>query len=151
TLGLLAALPAIALADAANPRSVTVEKDGLTVTLSGTWTWPAKTMPCGPGTSSNRAVGWAADWGDGFTGNFVHSKDSAASVGFHMGSATDNKVKVSSANNGLGDCGTGSSGPATGTFGGLTHTYAKSGTYDACVVLYDVHYEWDHGKLQLRD
>lgn len=151
SLGLLAALPAIALADAANPRSVTVEKDGLTVTLSGTWTWPSRTMPCGPGTSSNRAVGWAADWGDGFTGNFVHSKDSPSNVGFHMGTASDKAVKVSSANNGLGDCGTGSSGPATGTFQGLTHTYATSGTYDACVVFYDVHYAWDHGKLVVRD
>ncbi len=113
-LGLSIALPGLVLADAANPRSVTVEKDGLDVTLSGTWTWPAKTMPCGPTSASHRAVGWAADWGDGFTGNFVHSKDAWPTVGYHMGSATDNTVKVSSANGGLGDCGTGTSGETSG-------------------------------------
>ena len=64
-----------ALADAGDPLpDVTVTRDGMTVTLSGTWVWPEQHDPCGPGTSANRAAGWAADWDDGFTGNFVKSK-----------------------------------------------------------------------------
>lgn len=151
TLGLGIALPGIAFADAGKPTAVNVVTNGLTVTLSGTWSWPEKTMPCGPGTATNRSAGWAADWGDGFAGNFVRAFGQASNVGYHMGTSSDNTVRVSSANGDRGDCGTGSSGAAFGTFQGLSHTYASEGTYTACVVIYDVRYDTDHGAIVLKD
>jgi uncharacterized repeat protein (TIGR01451 family) len=97
--------------------------------------------PCGPGTNSNRVVGWAVQWGDGFTGNRVLSRGSNPAAYFNVGTASDNAVHHSDANSGLGDCGTATSGPASGTWGPISHAYSRSGTYTACVVLYDVHYK----------
>lgn len=129
------------LADAPDPATIDVTADGLTVTVSGTWVWPEQDEPCGPGTRTNRAAGWAADWGDGFAGNFVQSRDAPKGTGFHMGGPTDNLVYRSDANDGRGDCGTGlPGGGVAGAWGPLSHTYAEPGTYTLCVVTYDVHY-----------
>ncbi|MFO1541464.1 MAG: hypothetical protein ACKOTZ_13655 [Chloroflexota bacterium] len=139
--GFLLAGAASVLADAPDPATIDVETDGLTVTVSGSWTWPEQDAPCGPGTRTNRAAGWAADWGDGWTGNVVQSRDAPAGTGFHMGGATDNVVYRSAANGGLGDCGTAiPGGGVTGTWGPLSHTYAEPGSSTLCVVAYDVHY-----------
>src|SRR4051794_12672395 len=122
--------------------SVSVTTSGLTATLSGTWSWPEQKSPCGPGTGPNRAAGWAVQWGDQSTRNSVLSKGSNPKKYFHVGTATDNTVYHSSANSGLGDCGTAAAGkPAAGTWGAISHTYAQAGTYTACVVIYDVHYD----------
>ncbi len=121
--------------------SVSVTTSGLTATLSGTWNWSELKSPCGPGTGPDRAVGWAVQWGDRSTGNSLLSKGSNPKQYFHVGTATDNTVQHSAANSGLGDCGTAPSGStAAGTWGPITHTYAHEGTYTACVVIYDVHY-----------
>jgi hypothetical protein len=116
----------------------------LTVALSGTWTWAEQKAPCGPGTGANRAAGWAIQWGDGFTGNRVLAKGTRPATYFDPGTATDNGVQHSDANSGLGDCGTATSGPASGTWGPIAHTYAQPGTYTACVVIYDIHYRNVH-------
>src|SRR5262245_66137564 len=66
-----------ALAGSGTPTdSVSVSTNGLTATLSGNWSWPEMKSPCGPGTSSNRAAGWAVQWGDPVNGNRVLSKGS---------------------------------------------------------------------------
>ncbi len=145
--GLLLAGTGAVFADAADPATIVVEQDELTVTVSGTWFWPGRSAPCGPGTSANRATGWAADWDDGFTGNFLHAKDAPSGVGYHMGGAADNTVYRSAANGGLGDCGVAVPGGVAGEWGPLSHTYAEPGIYELCVVTYDIHYTWDHGDL----
>jgi len=144
--GFLLAGAASVLADAPDPATIDVETDGLTVTVSGTWVWPEQDDPCGPGTRTNRAAGWAADWGDGWTGNFVQGKDAPRGTGFHMGGPTDNVVYRSDANDGRGDCGSAlPGGGVTGSWGPLSHTYAEPGTYELCVVTYDVHYTMTGG------
>lgn len=130
-------------ADSADPVTIDVQQDGLTVTLSGTWKWLEKSAPCGPGTLTNRATGWQADWDDGFTGNPVPSRRGPIGLFYHMGSPTDNLVYRSSANDGRGDCGVAApSGPGVvGTWGPISHTYAEPGEYNVCVLMYDVRYK----------
>lgn len=141
-----------AAADSADPLTIDVQQDGLTVTLSGTWVWTSRTAPCGPGTSSNRAVGWQADWDDGFAGNPVPSKRGPAGLIYHMGTATDNTVYRSAANGGLGDCGVARvGGGVTGTWGPISYTYAQPGVYRVCVLMYDVRYSGTGGSIILRD
>jgi hypothetical protein len=121
--------------------AISVTRSGLSVTLQGTWSWPDVSAPCGPGTPGGHAAGWAVQWGDGFTGNRVLAKGSKPPGSyFSVGTATDDAVHLSTANGGLGDCGTAASGPASGTWGPIAHTYAQPGTYTACVVIYDVQY-----------
>jgi hypothetical protein len=131
-----------AFAGAGTPTgAVTVSTSGLTATLSGTWSWSEQKSPCGPGTAADRAAGWAVQWGDRTTGNSVLKKGSKPQTFFHVGTATDNTVYHSSANSGLGDCGNAPAGkPAAGTWGPISHTYATPGTYTACTIIYDVHY-----------
>lgn len=130
-------------ADSPDPVTIEVEQDGLTVTLSGTWKWLEKFAPCGPGTLTNRAAGWQADWDDGFTGNPVPSKRGPIGLFYHMGSRTDNLVYRSSANGGRGDCGVAATNApgVVGTWGPISHTYAEPGEYNVCVLMYDVRYK----------
>jgi hypothetical protein len=79
-------------------------------------------------------------WGDLSNSNRVLSKGSKPAAYFHVGTAADDTVHRSSANGGLGDCGSAISGPAHGTWGPIAHTYSQPGTYSACVIIYDVHY-----------
>jgi|GEM_PF-2538109 len=148
---LVLALAVGAAADSPDPVTIDVEQDGATVTLSGTWEWLSKDDPCGPGTRDNRAAGWAVDWDEGFTGNIVPSKGNSV-LKYHMGSATDNRVSVSEENDGLGDCGwsLGDSG-VEGTWGPISYTYTEPGTYDICVLMYDVRYTMKNGVPVLRD
>ncbi|MFO1539794.1 MAG: hypothetical protein ACKOTZ_05005, partial [Chloroflexota bacterium] len=146
------AFAAGAAADSPDPLTIDVEQDGYTVTLTGTWEWPQKNAPCGPGTRTNRAAGWAVDWDEGFTGNAVPSKKGPAGLMYHMGSADDNLVNRSSANNGLGDCGVAADGGGvTGTWGPISYTYAAPGTYEVCVLLYDVRYKQSGGQTVVYD
>lgn len=157
--GMVLATAAVAFADAPYPTSVDVEQDGATVTLTGTWVWEDKSDPCGPGTSANRAVGWAADWGDGWDGNFIKSKGAPKGTGYHMGTAEDNLVRTSDANGGLGDCGQpllqgashNSGGGVTGTWGPISYTYGGPGTYEICVVTYDVKYKFEGDAIVPKD
>jgi len=156
--GALLAFTGAALADAPVATSIDVSVDGMTVTVSGDWSWADKDAPCGPGTSANRAAGWAADWGAGWDGNFVQSKGAPRGTGYHMGDADDNAVRVSDANGGLGDCGeaapiplTEESGGVIGTWGPISYTYDAPGTYEICVVMYDVRYYGSGENLRLRD
>lgn len=157
--GAILAFAGAAFADAPVATSIDVDVDGMTVTVSGDWAWQEKQDPCGPGTSTNRAVGWAADWGDGWDGNFVQSKGAPKGTGYHMGGPDDNLVSVSDANDGRGDCGAAApiplrhnDGPGVvGTWGPISHTYAAPGTYEICVVTYDVRYYGSGENLRLKD
>ena len=139
--GALFLVAAAVAADAPDPTTMDVSVDGMTVTLQGEWIWPEKSYPCGLGTSLNRAAGWAADWDDGFTGNILQRKGLSSAWNLHMGGPTDNLVRTSSANGGLGDFGTERlAGGVQGTWGPIEHTYATGGSYEICVVTYDVKY-----------
>src|SRR5205085_11241309 len=122
----VAAWAVAAFASSGSPTgSVSATTNGLTASLSGTWSWSDLKSPCGPGTGPNRAVGWAVQWGDSSTGNSVLSKGSSPKTYFHVGTGSDNTVRRSTLNGGLGDCGTAAVGqPASGTWGPISHTYA---------------------------
>jgi hypothetical protein len=133
--GLVLSLAATVLADAPDPvLPLHAQVNGLTVTVDGSWQWPTHAGDC----SLNKQiwVGFAVDWGDSQApGNPV------GSTGFDVGvlagdanNATDNAV------HGALDCGTfdAIAGFNSGTWGPISHTYAKAAKYDVCVLMYDV-------------
>lgn len=127
----------------ANPALVV----GHTVTLTGNWTWASQDFPCGASSAANRNVGWAFDWGDGFTGNFVQSKGAAVGVGFHVGSPQSGEAGFDPLNTDGNtvqtnhDCGDAAdtAGHATGTWGPISHTFATQGEHQVCLIMYDIH------------
>jgi len=146
------ALATSVFANAANPGStVTPTVDGLKVTLSGTWTWLKDEggQGCDGGLlTGKRDVGFAADWGDAFAGNFVQSKGAADGVGYNVGDALDNIVHQRAAED-IGAC-AGDAENSTGSWGPISHTYAAAGTYTVCVLMYDIHYS-DAERTTLND
>ena len=130
--GLVLSLAATALADAPDPSvPLNAHVNGLTVTVDGNWQWPTHVGDCNA--HKDIFVGFAVDWGDpDAPGNTV------GSTGFDVGvlagdanNATDNAV------HGATDCGT-FNVFNSGTWGPLSHTYAKAGSFDVCVLMYDV-------------
>ena len=127
--GLILSMAATVLADAPDPAAggPTASAVGLTVTVGGTWTWASR-PDCGAKEEEDvdRQVGYAVDWGDpAAPGNPVG--DTGFDVGVLAGdanNATDNAVHLT------GDC--------LGTWGPISHTYAAAGSYDVCVLMYDV-------------
>src|SRR4051794_10269734 len=114
-----AVLVGVVFADRGIPnQAISATQTGaLTETLQGTWAWPSMPAACGPGTKSNRVVGWAIQWGDGFRGNRVHVAGTSHPRKYvYMGSEGHNLVHHSTANSGLGDCGTVESGSASGNW-----------------------------------
>ena len=127
--GLILSVAATVLADAPDPAAggPSASTVGLTVTVSGTWTWASRPTCAAKGDEDvARQVGYAVDWGDSAApGNPV------GSTGFDVGvlagdanNATDNAVHLA------GNC--------SGTWGPISHTYAAAGSYDVCVLMYDV-------------
>ena len=119
TLGLAGSV----LADSGDPTSITAEVNGHTVTVHGDWTWDA--ADCN--NSSVKIVGWAVSWGDpNFTENAVPKPGGGS---YFMGDATiGNQITTT------GDL----CKNFPGTWGPLSHTYADAGSYDVCVIIYDL-------------
>ncbi|HVA85453.1 MAG TPA: hypothetical protein VNF73_03930 [Candidatus Saccharimonadales bacterium] len=118
------AMVATVLGDAADPGTITASISGFTATVSGTWTWSSQKAPC-----TDRWVGWAINWDDPVdAGNPV-------SNGYSVGTATDNTVHTNQ------DCGSAIPGGkgVQGSWGSLSHTYPRAGTYTVCAVMYDIH------------
>ena len=119
TLGVAGAV----FADSGSPASINATVDGLKVTISGTWTWDANSCK----DSSVKIAGWAAAWGEpGYTDNAVPKSGGGS---FYMGDA--NQGNTISTNGDL--CHT-----PSGNWGPLSHTYAAPGSYDICVIIYDL-------------
>jgi uncharacterized repeat protein (TIGR01451 family) len=127
---LLFTFGAVVLANAPSTSSANASVSGMTVTMSGTWSWPDQN-DC-----NDRWVGWAVSWADpGAPGTAIAS-------GFAVGTPGDSTVHTNK------DCGSANAGGhgRTGTWGSISHTYTAPGTYNVCAVLYDVHI--DTGKQQ---
>jgi len=110
-------------AHAGNPASIQVMQTGdLTVQASGSWTWGEMATA-----SKLSYAGFALDWGDTTTGNAVPKPGGGD---YHIGdgtAATNIVIHPTSPAQG-----------AAGTWGPVSHTYAQSGTYMVCVVVYDL-------------
>jgi hypothetical protein len=104
-------------ADTGTSSAINVTHNGLSVTVSGTWTWASQ----GTRTQLHYA-GYAIDWGDVTSGNQLGS--------YHIGDGTPATNVVLQPTN--PDRGT------SGTWGSVSHTYAKAGTYTVCVIMYDI-------------
>jgi hypothetical protein len=110
-------------AHAGNPASIQVTQTGaLTVQASGSWTWAEMATA-----SKLSYAGFALDWGDVATGNEVPKPGGG---NYHIGdgtAATNVVIHPTSPSQG-----------AAGTWGPLSHTYAQSGTYMVCAIIYDL-------------
>ncbi len=127
---MILAAAATVLADAPDPVvPLNAHVNGLTVTVDGSWQWPTHVGDCNA--HNDIFVGFAVDWGDpAAPGNPVGSFNVGVLAG-DANNATDNAV------HGAKDCGT-FNVFNSGTWGPLSHTYAKAGSYDVCVLMYDV-------------
>ena len=115
---LVAVTASITLANVSSPAiTVTSTPGSLTVGASGTW---AKSYV------DNHYVGWAVSWGD--------SNTYALSNGTTTVHFASNTVSP-------GHGGTRQNGQS-GTWTGGNHTYAAAGTYQVCVVMYDLGNTW---------
>ncbi len=121
-----------ALADVGDPTTIDVSSTGSTVTASGTWFWvKIKGNDIGdPACELNgKAVGFAVDWDDGSPLEMKWAgPDPATPVALDTKQPDDN-------------CGNGDNGP----WGGDSHTYTSPGTFNVCVVIYDIHVDSDTG------
>jgi hypothetical protein len=138
TLTIVLAGAATALGNVANPDQINQSVDGMTLTLSGTWTWPDMAVPC-----KDRWVGWAVDWGVSTEGptRVGHQVGTTAWYVGEVGQPGDNAVHTNQ------DCGV-SSDPAVngkgkfyavGQWGEISHLYTEPGEYKVCVLMYDIH------------
>jgi hypothetical protein len=114
----LAALAAgTATAHTGAPGTIHIVQTGpTTISASGTWTWPAEASA-----TKLSYVAFAVDWGDVSSGNAVGT--------FHIGDGTPatNVVTQTSPTQGT-----------SGAWGAVSHTYAQPGTYNVCVIIYDL-------------
>ena len=110
-------------ADSGDPTSITADVSGHTVTVHGDWTWEASSC----NSSSVKIVGFAISWGDpDFQQNPVPKPGGGS---YFMGDATTgNQITTN------GDL----CKNFPGTWGPLSHTYAEAGSYDVCVIIYDL-------------
>ncbi len=89
----------------------------LTVQASGTWIWSEMASAAKPS-----YAGFAIDWGDTTSGNQVGS--------YHIGDGTPaTNVVLQPTNPAQG---------SSGSFGPVSHTYARAGTYTVCAIVYDL-------------
>jgi hypothetical protein len=113
----MVAFAAVASAHSARPASISATVTSMSVQVSGSWTWTAE--PKDPVPSY---VGYAISWGDVTSGNDVGS--------YHVGDGTAATNVVFQPT--VPDQG------GSGTWGPDSHTYAASGTYMVCVIMYDL-------------
>ncbi len=140
TVGTVAITSQLAAADSAFPTTATgsavVNEDGsITVTVHGEWQWDRQN-PC----SDDRwGTGWAIDWHDANQpGNFVGT---IGSNDYNVGSAEANSLNPADNAVHYGDMCDASN---TGTWGPISHTYAKGTTsFSPCAVTYDLHIKND--------
>jgi hypothetical protein len=119
TLGLAGAV----YADSGSPTSINAEADGMTVKVSGDWTWDQDSC----GNNNDKIVGWAVDWGvPGYTDNPVPKSGGG---NFYMGDSVQGNTVFT-----IGE----KCGSFPGPWGPLSHTYAEPGEYDICVIIYDM-------------
>jgi hypothetical protein len=116
SLALLAA--GVANAGSSSPTSIhVVSQSGLTVNVAGDWSWPEEATA-----STLSYAGYAIDWGDVTSGNQLGS--------YHIGdgtAATNVVMQPTSPAQG-----------SSGTWGPVAHTYAQSGDYTVCAIMYDL-------------
>ena len=105
--------------DTPYPMSISSSTSGLTVTVSGTWKWDG----CISHSNSKKHVGFAIVWGDG-TGVL------------NSGVARDGVYPTT----GPGGTWVACAPTGTGNWGPISHTYAASGTFQTCVIMYDVQF-----------
>ena len=115
-LGLMAAGSVFAGSGSADPIHTTTTGT-LSVTASGTWSWAEMATA-----KKLSYAGFAIDWGDVSSGNAVGS--------YHIGDGTAATNVVLQPT----DPAQGSSG----SWGPVSHTYAQPGSYQVCVILYDL-------------
>ncbi len=113
----MVAFAAVASAHSARPASISATVTSMSVQVSGSWTWTAE--PKDPVPSY---IGYAISWGDVTSGNDVGS--------YHIGDGTAATNVVFQPT--VPDQG------GSGTWGPVSHTYAASGTYMVCVIMYDL-------------
>jgi hypothetical protein len=105
-------------AGSGSPSNIVLDgQAGLTVQVSGTWSWPEMATA-----TRLSYTGFAIDWGDVTSGNAVGS--------YHVGdgtAATNVVMQPTSPSQG-----------ASGNWGPVSHTYAAPGSYHVCVILYDL-------------
>jgi hypothetical protein len=104
-------------ADTGSSSAVTVVKNGLSVQVSGTWTWPSQATFV-----NKHYAGFAIDWGDVTSGNQLGA--------FHIGDGTASTNVIMQPT--TPDRGT------SGSWGPVSHVYAKAGSYTVCVIMYDI-------------
>ncbi|MCH8064781.1 MAG: hypothetical protein IIC90_03000 [Chloroflexi bacterium] len=130
--------------DSAFPTSLTVVTDGLEVTVSGDWQWDT----CDNKVDLKKHVGFGMDWDDS-TGVL----DPAAPPNNYRDGIYPSEPLLSTVPTDPNDtagwtnadhCDNPNPGPHTGDWGPFTHTYAVSGTFDICVIIYDVHIRGAH-------
>ncbi len=116
SLGLLAV--GTVLAGSPGPSAIQVGQTGpLTVQASGTWIWSEMASAAKPS-----YAGFAIDWGDTTSGNEVGS--------YHIGDGTPaTNIVLQPTNPAQG---------SSGSFGPVSHTYARTGTYTVCAIIYDL-------------
>lgn len=113
----LAAFAGIANAHTGKPATISASANGTQVSVHGTWTWSSQATA-----TLQYRIGYAVDWGDVTSGNAVST--------FHIGDGTaaTNLVLTNVS----------PSSGASGAWGPATHNYAAPGTYNVCVIMYDV-------------
>ncbi len=117
SIALALAAAGLVNADTGKSSALNVSMNGLSIQVSGTWTWPSNAA-----NGQLHYSGFAIDWGDVATGNQVGT--------FHIGDGTPATNIVMQPT--TPDRGT------SGSWGPVGHTYAKGGTYTACVIMYDI-------------
>jgi len=115
SIGLVLAAVGLVNAGTGAPSTIDVSRNGLTVSASGTWSWPE--MDTNPKLSY---TGFTVSWGDLTSGNTLGA--------YHLGDGT-------AATNFVSEIATqGDAGP----WGPVGHTYATAGNYTICVIIYDL-------------
>ena len=117
SIGLALAAAGLVNADTGTSSALNVSVNGLSIQVSGTWTWPVNAA-----NGQLHYSGFAIDWGDVTAGNQVGT--------FHIGDGTPATNVIMQPT--TPDRGT------SGSWGPVGHTYAKAGTYTACVIMYDI-------------
>ena len=117
-VGLAVSMVGTVTAHTGSANAITVTPTGgRSIDASGTWHWG------GLGSATTLSyVGFAIDWGDVTTGNAVGT--------YHIGDGTPATNVVMQP--------TSPAQGSDGSWGPVSHTYAKAGTYTVCVIIYDL-------------